>query len=162
MALTNIDISHLINPFQRCNIFKGVYACDMLPKKFSLPAGFVVNLSPHTSRGSHWIGIFFDNKKTAHYFDSFGFPPTDSNILKFINSHSLAWDFNRNQYQHINSYSCGKFVILFILCRMYEKDVDDVFKKFSTNLFVNELVIEKLFSYFKELRKNKELKKILF
>lgn len=48
MALTSIDISHLINPFQRCDIFKGVYACDMLPKKISLPAAFVVNLSNHT------------------------------------------------------------------------------------------------------------------
>lgn len=161
MALTNIDISHLINPFQRCNIFKGVYASDMLPKNFSLPAAFVVNLSSHTSRGSHWIGIFFDYNKTAHYFDSFGFSPTETNILKFINSHSIAWDFNKKQYQHIISNSCGKFVVLFILCRMYEKDVDEVFEKFSTNLFVNELVIEKLFNYFKELRKNKELKNMM-
>lgn len=102
MALTNIDVLHLINPFQRCDIFKGVYACDMLPKKISLPAAFIVNLSPHNSRGSHWIGIFIDDKREAYYFDSFGFAPTETNILKFIKSHSKRLNFNAKQYQHIN------------------------------------------------------------
>lgn len=102
MALTNIDVLHLINPFQRCDIFKGVYACDMLPKKNSLPAAFIVNLSPHNSRGSHWIGIFIDDKREAYYFDSFGFASTETNILKFIKSHSKRLNFNAKQYQHIN------------------------------------------------------------
>lgn len=37
---------------------------------------------------------------------------------------------------------------------MYGKEVNEVFEKFSSNLTINELVIENLFNYFKELRKN--------
>lgn len=126
----------------------------MLPNRFSLPAAFVVNLSPHGSRGSHWIALHIDTKKNAEYFDSFGFGPTQGNILHFIKTHSKRLQFNRKQFQHIISNKCGKFAILFILCKMYDKNVNDVFEKFSSNLSINDLVIENLFNYFRELRKS--------
>lgn len=154
MALTNIDIYHLIDPFQKSGIFKGVFPCDRLPKRFSLPAAFVVNLSGHNSRGSHWIGLFINKNRDAEYFDSFGFPPSQKNILSFLKAHCKKITFNKKQIQHIVSSKCGKFVILFILCKMYDKNVEEILKKFSTNLSVNEVVIEHIFNYFTQLRKN--------
>lgn len=84
MALTTLDILNLIGPFKRLYIFKDVFACDDLPKKFILPAAVVVNLSKHDSHGSHCVGLFFDEKRTADYFDSFGFPPRQQDIILFI------------------------------------------------------------------------------
>lgn len=154
MALTNIDIRNMIEPFQIFGIFKGVFPCDTLPTQFTLPAAFVINLSGHDSRGSHWVGLFIDCNNEAEYFDSFGFPPLQNHIQYFIHSYSKTLTFNSKQFQHIVSNKCGKYVILFILCKMYGKNVDEVFEKFSSNLAVNEIVIENLFKYFSQLRKN--------
>lgn len=88
MALTTIDIRNMIEPFQINGIFKGVYPCDLLPKRFSLPAAFIINLSSHKTRGSHWVALYIDRKRVAHYFDSFGFSPQQNNIATFIKKHS--------------------------------------------------------------------------
>lgn len=159
MSLTNIDITHMLDPFQKNSVFKGVFASDLLPKRFSLPAAFVVNLSTHLSRGSHWIGIFIDTDRNADYFDSFGFPPNQRNIVNFLEAHTNSVKYSKRQFQHIVSNKCGKFVILFVLSKMYGKDVSEVFDKFSSNLTINDLIIENMFGYFKQLRKNLILKK---
>lgn len=152
MALTNLDILHIIDPFQKSGIFKGVFPCDELPKKFTLPAAFVINLSKHNSRGSHWIGLFINKDRKAEYFDSFGFQPNQSEIIRFIKLNSKEYSFNNKQIQHISSNKCGKFVILFILAKMYNKNFGEILEKFSSNLGVNEVVIENLFHYFTQLR----------
>lgn len=154
MALTNIDISYLIEPFQRQNIFKGVFPCDALPKSFSLPAAFVVNLSTHNSKGSHWVAIYIDCSRTAEYFDSFGLPPMQKHIQHFLRVNSKYITYNKKQIQHIVSNKCGKYVIVFVLCKMYGKDVNEIFEKFSSNLIVNEVIIENLLKYFTQLRNN--------
>lgn len=154
MALTNIDIKNILQPFQIHGIFKGVFPCDSLPSTFSLPAAFIINLSEHNSRGSHWVGLFIKRNKEAEYFDSFGFPPLQSHIQHFIQLNTKNLTFNSKQLQHIISNKCGKYVILFILCKMYGKNSDEVFEKFSTNLIVNEIVIENQFKYFTQLRKS--------
>lgn len=142
----------MIDPFQKSGIFKGVFACDQLPHNFTLPAAFVVNLSNHSSRGSHWIGIFIDSEQKTEYFDSFGFPPSQRDIIDFIKKHSKTLRYNTKQIQHIVSNKCGKFVILFILCKMHNKNVENIFQKFSSNLSVNEIIIENIINYFNQLR----------
>lgn len=154
MALTTLDIKLMIEPFQQNGIFKGVFPCDGLPEKFSLPAGFVINLSDHNSRGSHWVGLFIDRKRTADYFDSFGFPPKQREIIRFIKKHSKRLNHNKKQIQHIISNKCGKFVILFILCKIFNKSVNQVIDKFSSNMSVNDILIENLYAYFTQLRKS--------
>lgn len=153
MALTNLDILQIIDPFQKSGIFKGVFPCDMLPKRISVPAGFIINLSNHNSRGSHWVALYINEHREAEYFDSFGFPPRQKEIIQFIKLNSRSLSFNNKQIQHISSNKCGKFVILFILTKMYRKNFEEILEKFSSNLGVNEIVIEDLFKYFKQLRK---------
>lgn len=153
MALTNLDITNIIDPFQKNGIFKGVFASDNLPKTFSLPAAFVVNLSHHNTIGSHWIGLYIDSNRVAEYFDSFGFPPLQKDIKKFVKLHSKSFYYSKKQIQHIASNKCGKFVILFILAKMYKKDFGEILERFSSNLGVNEIVIEDLMKYFKQCRR---------
>lgn len=153
MSLNTLDLYKIISPFQKSDIFKGVFACDNLPKTFSVPAAFVVNLSKEYEQGSHWIGIFISKNRVAEYFDSFGFSPRGSHILSFIKTHSRKLIFNKKQIQHIVSIKCGKFVALFILCKLLDKDFESIINRFSYNLSVNEIVLENIFKYFNECRR---------
>lgn len=153
MALTTLDILKLIEPFKRLNIFKGVFACDNLPSKFSTPAAFVINLSRHNSRGSHWVGLYIYKNGTAEYFDSFGFYPIQYEIQLFIRKHCKNLVYNKKQIQHISSNKCGKFVYLFILVKMYEFDFNNILNMFSINLTVNDIIIENILSYLNERRR---------
>lgn len=56
--MDTISIRKYIRPYQRRNIFKGVYLRDVLPTSFSLPAAFVINLSQHNEPGTHWVAIY--------------------------------------------------------------------------------------------------------
>lgn len=122
MALTTIDISTFVNPFKRSNIFKGVFGSDCLPTKFTLPAAFVINLSTHDSRGSHWVALYIEKNGHGEYFDSFGFPPMENHIMLFIRKYVKILKYNKKQIQHISSSKCGKFVIAFILSKMYGRN----------------------------------------
>lgn len=153
MALTTLDINQLIDPFKKMKVFKGVFACDNLPALISLPAAFVINLSPKNSRGSHWIGLFINVNGVADYFDSFGFPPNEPNIKSFIKKHSKKLITNKKQIQHLASNKCGKFVILFILSKMYNNDFDEILSRFSNNLSVNDILIEDILKYFNDKRR---------
>lgn len=145
MALTTLDIYKFIEPFKRSNIFKRVFPSDCLPSKFSLPAAFVINLAEHTSRGTHWVALYIQKNGYAEYFDSLGFPPTEKNIILFIRKHCKLVEHNEKQIQHISSNKCGKFVITFILSKMYGRNI---LPAFSTNLYVNEIVVENILTYF--------------
>lgn len=70
--MDTLSIIQFIRPYQQKNIFKGVFPCDALPNRFSLPAIFVVNLSKHNECGSHWVSVYINEYGIAYYFDSYG------------------------------------------------------------------------------------------
>lgn len=145
--MNTVELYRVLLPFQKRNIFKGVFASDALPSKFTLPAAFVINLSPKTEKGTHWIGLYIKPNGTAHYFDSYGFPPKNTSIRNFIRLHSNKLKYNKRQLQHLSSVKCGKFVCLFIVFKMYRKSFGDLVDKLSYNLAVNDVVIENIFKY---------------
>lgn len=147
--MDTVELNNILLPFQKDNIFKGVYACDELPSKFTLPAAFVINQSPKSNKGTHWVGLFINENAAAHYFDSYGFPPTNLDIRYFIRKHSNKLEYNKRQLQHLTSVKCGKFVCLFIVAKMYCKSFDDLVDKLSLNLTVNDVVIENIFKHLK-------------
>lgn len=139
-------------PFQRASIFKGVFACDQLPKHVNLPAAFVINLSPSNEKGTHWVGLYINKSGEANYFDSYGFfPLTNKHIGYFIRMHSKKMNYNHKQIQHLSSTNCGKYVAIFILSQIYNRNFDEIIEKFSNNLKINDLVLENLFNYFKNI-----------
>ena len=53
--------------------FRGVFACDQLPKRYVLrPSGLVVNTDPSTQPGEHWVAIYIARGGESEYFDSYG------------------------------------------------------------------------------------------
>lgn len=101
------------------NVFGGVYASDSLPSQIKHSTAFIINLDPSHLRGSHWIGIFFaekSKKKTAYYFDSYGLPPSDENILRFLKQNSSNLFYNRICFQDDYTTTCGYFTLYFLFC----------------------------------------------
>lgn len=145
--MDTISIKHTIKPFQRQNIFKGVYACDSLPNQFSLPAIFVINLSPHTEGGSHWVSIYISVNRIAFYFDSFGLPVRNSYIAQFLKKHAIRVTYNKTQLQHITSTKCGKFCCAFAIAILKNCSISSFMTKFCKNLFVNDIVVENMYNY---------------
>lgn len=133
------------------DIFKGVFACDDLPKNVDLPAAFVINLSPKSSAGTHWVSLFIDQTGVATYFDSYGFAPLNRDILFFINMHSKRLTYNKRQIQHVTSRKCGKFASAFLISEMAGKGLHDFLSNFAENPFINDIIIEKMLNYFIEL-----------
>lgn len=147
--MDTFTIIKTIKIHQRNNIFKGVYPCDLLPNKFSLPAIFIINLSPHNESGSHWVSVYISSRRIAFYFDSFGFPVNNYYILRFLKRHSNQIDYNRTQLQHITSNKCGKFCCTFAISILKRCSIESFISKFCKNLFVNDIVIENMFNYLK-------------
>lgn len=145
--MDTISIREYIKPYQRQNIFKGVFPCDLLPNKFKLPAAFVVNLSQHDEPGTHWVSIYIDEYDRAFYFDSFGLKPANFHILAFLKQHSKRVNFNENQLQHITSNKCGRFCCVFIVHMLQKKSIDSFISRFGLNLFVNDFIIDNMYKF---------------
>lgn len=151
MALSTLDIVRYMEPFKYKKIFRGVFASDSLPHKVNLPSAFIINTSPRRQLEGHWVGLYLNRNGVAEYFDSFGFPPQQRDILNFIKHHSRKLIYNKKQIQHLSSNKCGKFAIVFILIKLFKRSVLELVDRFSLNLMVNDLILERIFSHLNKL-----------
>lgn len=147
--MDTISIRDYIRPHQRENIFKGVFPCDSMPHSFRLPAAFVINLSQHDEPGTHWVALYISEYGNAFYFDSFGVKPSNFHINTFIRTHAKTIRYNKKQVQHILSNKCGRFCCVFVVAALKKCTIDNFISRFSLNLFVNDITVEKMFNYLK-------------
>lgn len=145
--MDTISIREYINPHQRDNIFKGVFPSDSMPHRFRLPAAFVINLSQHDEPGSHWVALFISESGNAYYFDSFGMKPSNFHINAFIKTHAKSVRYNTAQLQHISSNKCGRFCCVFVVAALKKCSIDNFIRRFSLNLFLNDMTIENMYNY---------------
>lgn len=153
--MIGLEIENFIKPFNKKYIFKGVYSADTLPckNKFTLPAAFVVNLSPISSPGSHWCSIYITKcTKIAYYFDSYGFPVKTPSIIRWLKKVCKKVIFNPCQIQHYNSNYCGLYSSVFVIFCIKKKTMKSFIELFSKNLIVNDITVRQYFNYFKRIR----------
>lgn len=148
--MDTLSIINVISQYQRCNIFKGVFPCNLLPLKFSLPAIFVINLSPDDEPGSYWVAVYISANRCAFYFDSFGLPVKNSFIMRFLTANTVRINYNKSQIQHITSKKCGQFCCVFAVSILKNCTINSFLSKFCQNLFVNDIVIENMYNYLKK------------
>jgi hypothetical protein len=112
-----MDTVQIICTLKNIKTFLGVYPSDLLPHSIKKQTGTVIiNTDPHTKQGSHWLAVNFQPKSsTAFYFDSYGQPPSDPNILSFLRRNCTVWNYNKTQLQGPTSVACGKYCCLFVL-----------------------------------------------
>jgi len=94
--------------------FLGVYPSDRLPGIVHRTGTVIVNADPHTKEGSHWLAIRLEpGLSLATYFDSYGRPPSDPNILSFIRCNAAIWGYNSIPLQGPFTDVCGQYCCLF-------------------------------------------------
>ena len=64
--------------------------------------------------GEHWLGLVLLRKK-CFYFDSFGIPIINENILNFLATYDKV-TYSNICIQSATSLQCGKFCIAFVKC----------------------------------------------
>ena len=71
-----------------CNkTFMGCYACDQLPPlPTTFPKSLIVNTVPYNTDGEHWVAMLLQ-KNRCFYFDSFGLPVLNTNIIHFLHKY---------------------------------------------------------------------------
>lgn len=146
--MNTIQLIKLFDKYPHGGIFKGVYPCDKLPKKISLPAALIVNLSKSNHQGSHWISIYIDSRRQAEYFDSLGFAIKNWYIKDFLTKNCKKISYNKQQLQHISSNYCGLYAFNFIIYKLQGGSIADFCKKFSKNTIINDIFIHNQHTYY--------------
>lgn len=98
--------------------FAGVFPSDKIPTLRNFPCAFVVNTDKHHEKGSHWLAIYIQDKKTIEFFDSYGLSPETygEDIARFVQKYSrMRW--NKTTLQSVTSNVCGHYCIFFIVKR---------------------------------------------
>lgn len=93
--------------------FQGVYPIDLLPSTFIKPSIIIINLDKHYMPGSHWVAVCFSDSGYAEYFDTFGLPPINHEIIAYLQRHSVSWTFNGIRLQGLTSNVCGHYSCLY-------------------------------------------------
>ena len=124
--------------------FIGTFACNKLPKKFPKPALFIVNTDPADKPGEHWIGLYVNHKGNGEYFDSFGLPPLNKDIINFlIENCRNGFVYNPRTLQCLDCISCGHYCVVYVKNRSNGKTFCDFINLFTTNQFKNESIVRK-------------------
>lgn len=97
--------------------FLGVFPSDKLPKHISYPCSLVVNTDPSFEKGEHWVCYYFDSNGNAEYFDSYGFPPSNCELFKFLVDNGNTFKCNNIQLQGLKSKVCGHYCIAYLASR---------------------------------------------
>lgn len=126
-------------------LFGGVFPSDMLPRRKCRFSLYVANLDSSRKKGSHWIAIHILNK-IAYYFDSYGNPPSNRNILAFLERNADSIMFNPVCFQSRLSNTCAHFCLYFLHCRARRLKLAGLAenKKKRNEHFIMQFVLEQL------------------
>ena len=116
-------------------VLKGVVPIDRIPIISKFPAALVINTDPHGQKGEHWLAIYFNSRRSARFFDSYGQSPEHYG-LEIPN---LKWSNQRLQSDY--SKLCGLYCCLFIQYMTKNRDFSSFLEKFTDNFLENDLIL---------------------
>lgn len=124
--------------------FIGVFPCDKTPKVKKKVFGIIINTDKADQKGQHWVSYFVKNGK-GEYFDSFGLPPYNQHILKFVKVYSKkGFTWNKQQVQDVKSTTCGNYCVLFLACKFKGVPTKTFKLLFCKNFKTNDKLVYKL------------------
>lgn len=119
--------------------FRGVYACDQLPKQhLHHPSALVINTDPADKPGQHWVAVFITADGDGEYFDSFGHGPSVPQIIHFLQKNTKRVIPNPRVLQSAFSTVCGQYTIFFLLHRCRGLNMTKIIKLFSSDTLDND------------------------
>ena len=122
--------------------FMGCFASDLLPSfPNSFPKTLIINTKPSNMKGEHWVALVLKKKK-CFYFDSFGVPILNDDILQFLQDYYKV-TYSDVCIQSVNSEKCGKFCIAFVKTVRSKHSYSEFLSNFNfIDLASNDLLIE--------------------
>ena len=101
-------------------------------------------INTDSGRGEHWVAMVLTKGK-CFYFDSFGLPIININILNYVNTKKYKTVTYSNQcIQDFQSTSCGLFCIAFVMYVKNRKDYLSFLSIFKEDLRCNDSVVKNL------------------
>ena len=101
-------------------------------------------INTDSGRGEHWVAMVLTGGK-CFYFDSFGLPIINTNILNYVNTKKYKTVTYSNQcIQDYLSTSCGLFCIAFVMYVKNRKDYLSFLSIFKEDLRCNDSVVKNL------------------
>ena len=92
---------------QRTKHFLGCFPIDGLPPfPNKLPATLIINTGSAATSGDHWLAIDL-KKDECFYFDSFGLPILEEDLIEFINPYYNFVTYSDLYVQSYKSDKCG-------------------------------------------------------
>ena len=122
--------------------FMGCFPSDLLPSfPNSFPKTLIINTKPSNMKGEHWVALVLKKKK-CFYFDSFGVPILNDDILQFLQDYYKV-TYSDVCIQSVNSEKCGKFCIAFVKTVRSKQSYSEFLSNFNfIDLASNDLLIE--------------------
>ena len=94
------------------NLQAKVCAKDQLPQQNQIHVkAYIVNTERSNKTGAHWVAVIFKNNGNVLYFDFYGLPPLETEIIDFLDNYSSSWSYNRQRLQSLQSKVCGLYCI---------------------------------------------------
>ena len=110
--MNNQQINKALKIYNDCYI--GCYPSNLIPIPRKTPAAIIINTDPSHEPGEHWVVIWLNVDDTCEYFDSFGMPPLNSEIINYINKTCPNGMLYSNlMLQHPFGITCAKYCILY-------------------------------------------------
>ena len=125
--------------------FMGCYASDQLPTvPLTFPKSLIINTATFETGGEHWVAIIL-HKNKCFYFDSFGLPIINENILQFLSNYKKV-TYSDVCIQNTFSNYCGKFCIAFIRYVHSKHSYNQFIDQFDfVKLYKNDLIVENIY-----------------
>jgi len=129
--------------------FKGVYACDTMPKLSQLQSFLIVNTAPSYTDGEHWILLYKIKHKTIYVIDSLSdntlhYGKCLSDNIKNLYKNFQIISLSRRLQSNGTSY-CGIYCIFFAIILCKQNTLTTIQKVFSINTLEND---RKIFTWF--------------
>ena len=107
----------------------------------------IINNQQSDEAGQHWIALYFDEKQSGIFFDSYGNSAKFYNLDNYIKKHSKSFIENTVQLQSITSVYCGIYCVLFLIFMSNNYSLSEFIKLFKIRN-QNEKMIEKFLKIF--------------
>ena len=91
------------------------------------------------------MSIYFKNKNTCYFFDSYGLPPILKSYRDYIYKYSKHVNYNCFPVQGPLSVTCGGHCIYFLTKIFEGYSMDDAMKFYSNDPFKNDAIIYKMY-----------------
>ena len=136
------EIEDILNYDKR---FMGCYASNQLPSiQTPFRKSLIINTAPSHTVGEHWVALVM-HKKRCFYFDSFGLPVINLDILHFLRKYKKV-TYTDVCIQSTFSDYCGKFCIACIKNVHDRHSYDDFIDQFDfVNLYKNDSIVGNIY-----------------